>query len=162
VFAAGLVLLVQEREIALVELLEPLDPIDVIESFGARPAGKVNAKYARIVPRSGALDFCRLAFVPLDPLTDFFVIGGGVAFGRQLVLPPVRRRPLGGRDYRVTPAERRAFASLTALLDALLGAVLRTALSAMVQPHDLVMVLFARTHDMARLHRGGFTWWGDL
>src|SRR5215208_2738176 len=74
VLAAGLLLLIQEREVVRVELLEPVVPGDRLEVVLAGAAGEVDAQHAGAVAVLRAADGHRPAVVLLDPAPDLVVI----------------------------------------------------------------------------------------
>src|SRR5690348_14383155 len=73
VAAVGLVLLVDERQVALVERLEELVPRDRLQRAGT--AREVDTQDARVVLAPGRFDLRRLRVVGFDPAPDLVVVG---------------------------------------------------------------------------------------
>src|SRR5690606_13932075 len=74
-------LLIQERELLLVELLEELLPGNLLERLVAVVGlRKVGAQQTRVVAVARADDACRMPVAALGPLLDLVVIRGALRF----------------------------------------------------------------------------------
>src|SRR3954447_11563476 len=78
-FAGALLLLVEEREAARIELLEPLVPGDVLELVLPDAAGEVDPQDPGIVAAARLADARRGPLALLPPTPDGVVVGGGLA-----------------------------------------------------------------------------------
>src|SRR4051794_32433730 len=102
--ALGRRVLVQEREVVLLERLEPLVPGDLLERVLAAPAGEVDAEDARVVVAPRRLHARRMPAALLDPAPDLVVICRDVALCHGRAVPASRRRETG-RPLLVEEAE---------------------------------------------------------
>src|SRR5690606_8345737 len=106
-------LLIEEDQVALVELAEPLLPGDRLQRPFTRVARKIDADNPRVIVAVRGRDCRRGAAPRLHPLPDSIVVAGHVAFASHRA-PPVdvdldlapcgrkrwaRGRRLAGRDW---------------------------------------------------------------
>src|SRR5699024_2712382 len=116
--AAGLVLH-DQREAALVELLEPVVPRDRLQRLRAGEAREIEPQHADIAAIAGAADARRRAAALLGPLPDLVVVGqrmrraAGVALGAARIAGAIRSargcgasRRTGCRSRGTRPARR--------------------------------------------------------
>jgi hypothetical protein len=75
--AARGLLLVEQREITLIELFEPIVPGNVLQRFFAAETWKIQAQHADIAFVAGSLDTRRLRASFLRPTPDLLVIRRG-------------------------------------------------------------------------------------